>query len=199
MAIWCGHNRPRPRGRTWLVLVFLLLGLSGCDPVTRHKLLSTLFDGVPELPPADSYCADYLERVKNQAAAGAEATESSGEPVKRSVHQPFAEKRCPDCHDFEKSIGLVLPAEKLCFSCHDNLLTGSQLHGPAAVGGCLGCHLPHDSKYDHLLAASPAELCGKCHVEKRLAAGMHDRLAERGLVCAECHDPHGGERRYFLR
>lgn len=34
-----------------LLILLALLPACGCDPLTRHKALSTIFDGVPSLPP----------------------------------------------------------------------------------------------------------------------------------------------------
>lgn len=168
---------------------------AGCDPVIRHKTLSMVFDGVPSMPPADQYCKEYHERQKELEQRAASGTEQAGPGGSR--HAPYAEKRCDDCHDKSKG-GLKLPKKELCVSCHTDLMQGTYFHGPAAVGDCTACHLPHTSAFPSLLAKSPAEICGVCHKEKRQAEAMHDRFAKKGVLCTDCHNPHGSDIRFFL-
>ncbi len=181
-------------------IAFCLL-LAGCDPVTRHKALSTLFDGVPTLPPAEDYCHDAWEkRIKEQEAKSRQV--AGGQTAQQnSIHPPYAEKRCNDCHEAEKTSvsGLVKPKNELCFTCHPDILQGAYAHGPAAVGDCLACHLPHEASYPSLLARDPGTVCHKCHQEDRLAAAMHDKVKAKGMVCIDCHDPHSGNSKYFLK
>jgi predicted CXXCH cytochrome family protein len=175
--------------------------LSGCDPTTRHQVLSTLFDGVPEMPPPEQLCEDYvvrLEQEKADAAAGV-LTETDAEATPAgSVHQPYADKLCRDCHDFESASGLVLPPEKLCLSCHVDFVTGVHVHGPVAVGDCMACHLPHDSRFASLLKNERSRVCSTCHREERLAASMHNEVMARQMTCVDCHDPHDSDAVYFL-
>jgi len=184
-----------------LAAACLALVLAGCDSVTRHKVLTTIFDGVPSLPPPEQLCQEYVEEqtmLAAQAADAAAATPAETELV-RSSHQPYVEKQCNSCHDKEKEGGLALARAKLCFSCHTDFLTGRYMHGPAAVGDCLSCHEPHSSRFPSLLKSAKAELCGKCHQERRIAAGMHDRLTAQHIACVDCHDPHSGKVPYFLK
>jgi hypothetical protein len=44
-----------------------------------------------------------------------------------------------------------------------------------------------------------AGLCDSCHVQKRLAPGLHSRVARAAIICTDCHDPHAGDARYFLK
>jgi len=178
------------------VFAYLVL-LAGCDPITRHKVLSTVFDGVPSLPEPDELCADYVAKGAGPGSEGGEA----GRVVAGSTHKPYGEKRCNDCHAQNKSEndGLIRPKQELCFVCHDGIIDGPFVHGPVAVGDCLACHLPHSSTFPSLLRKSPEELCQSCHREDRLAATMHQRVGDRDMVCGECHGPHAGQVRYFLR
>ena len=104
-----------------------------------------------------------------------------------SSHPPYEEKRCNDCHGTGGGVGsdLVKPKNELCFMCHPDILANPRAHGPAAVGDCLACHLPHDSPNSSLLIKPRSEICGRCHQEKRLAAAMHDRFVEKGMACPE--------------
>ncbi|WP_291315174.1 cytochrome c3 family protein [Desulfuromonas sp.] len=188
-----------------VLLVWLTLALSGCNQVTRHKVLTTLFDGVPSLPPVDEMCIEYTEQLAaapTEASVQAAADLAASAPKKLSHHRPFMEKRCSDCHaqDKPENEGFVAPKRDLCFVCHDkSLIAGSNVHGPVAVGDCLACHLPHDSKNASLLIFPNGSLCANCHQEQRLASSMHQTLAERHVSCTECHDPHAGDTHYFLK
>ena len=185
---------------TAILVAFCSAGLvMGCDPVTVHKVTSTIFDGVPSLPPAEQYCADYHEQQLAMEEAAAAAGEGSAALVQASKHAPYAEKRCDDCHDKSKQSGLIKPAEKLCFMCHPDILAGANVHGPAAVGDCLECHEPHSAPRPALLKMDKAQLCIFCHKERRVADAMHQRLASKGMFCMDCHDPHAGNGSYFLK
>ncbi|NDY41412.1 cytochrome C [Dissulfurirhabdus thermomarina] len=186
----------------------LLLGVLGigmlaaaCDPVTRHEVLSTVFDGVPELPPAEEMCEAYARRKVAEALAPpkSEAGEAAKPAERRSSHRPYAEKRCTDCHDFSTRVGLLHPRTELCFTCHKGFVRGPFVHGPVAVGDCLACHLPHTSPNPALLREDRTAICQRCHREERLAAALHRKVVEHGMNCVDCHDPHYGDARYFLR
>lgn len=184
-----------------LLLTFLCLLLSGCDPVARHKALSTIFDGVPSLPPAENLCKDYYTQRVAAELSGAKLKEGGGDAVISSVHLPYEEKRCNDCHaeDKDKTDGLIRPKRELCFVCHKDFIKGAFVHGPVAVGECQACHVPHNSTYPDLLKTDKSKLCDSCHREKRLAAGMHELFVSKKMVCDDCHNPHFGVVRYFLK
>lgn len=191
----------------YAVLFPLLLAPAACDPVTRHEVLVSVLDGYPSLPPAEELCREHEARAL--AACLKKETVARGpslEATERSEHRPFREKRCNDCHVADKGSGaaseeglLVKPREELCLLCHKNLLSKPFQHGPAAVGECLACHLPHDSQNPSLLVLNKDSLCLKCHVERRRASGMHDLFAQKGMACATCHDPHSGDSTFFLK
>lgn len=173
--------------------------LAGCHPVARHKFKTALLDGYPSMPAPDEYFAYYADQLAQLQAAEEEGAEAADdEQNERSVHMPYGEKACKDCHDKSKTIGLIRPKEKLCSMCHEDFIQGKVVHGPVAVGACLACHLPHSSQYPLLLKASVNTICDSCHTEKRLAAPMHEKVSERGMICVDCHDPHFSNTRYFL-
>ncbi|NTV50416.1 MAG: cytochrome C [Geobacteraceae bacterium] len=191
----------------YLVLLgCLLLTASGCDPVTRHKVVTSVLDGYPALPPVEELCREHEERAKIACLNKTAPDSSLSEQAKGSVHVPYEEKRCNDCHNESKGADggqkdalLIKPKEELCFVCHKDILDKPFQHGPAAVGDCVACHLPHDSIYPALLNVSKESLCTKCHVERRKAARMHDQFVEKGLTCESCHDPHAGNTYFFLK
>jgi predicted CXXCH cytochrome family protein len=183
-----------------LTLALSLL-LTGCDPVTRHKALTTIFDGVPSLPPPEELCRQYAAELETKGKARPDAATQEGSTRKSSSHPPFDEKRCTDCHADDKTVsgGLKTSKTELCFTCHTGFLKEAYQHGPAAVGDCLACHLPHTSNNPSLLVEEPALICRKCHRERRIAESMHETFAARKLLCVDCHSPHEGSGRYFLR
>lgn len=182
-----------------LIASLLLMLMAGCDQATRHKALSTLFDGVPDLPPADQLCEDYVEELEatrmNPQDGGptADAATPSG-----STHAPYGEKDCGGCHKTGASNELLVPATELCMTCHVDFIQGPNVHGPIAVGDCLACHLPHQSQYSSLLVKDRTEICSKCHKEARLASALHEKVDLRGLTCVDCHGAHFGKNQYFL-
>jgi predicted CXXCH cytochrome family protein len=177
--------------------------LTGCDPIARHKVLTTVFDGVPSLPPAEQICAEYADQKVTQLRE--ELTGKKGGLAKNaeiredSQHPPYAEKKCDSCHDKTKEGGTILPKKELCLMCHKDFFKGPFLHGPAAVGDCLACHLPHNSNHGPLLKVSKGEICGTCHRETRVASAMHDKVKAQHMVCVDCHNPHYGSSAYFLK
>ncbi len=199
----------RPRVIFTLVLIFCLT-LGGClhiDPLQKHKILSTIFDGVPDLPTVNELCEDnmddlfnkYYEQKIAEASRGDWEEGKSTRKTTRSAHRPWKEKNCLACHDFQADNKLKLPRNKICFFCHKNFIQGKNVHGPVAVGACLACHDPHSTANPSLLRKSLKTICFKCHLEKRQAAHMHDKVISRGMYCVDCHDPHSGNRHYFLK
>ena len=166
--------------RVIFFIAFSAVVFCGCDPLTVHKVTSTIFDGVPSMPPAEQYCKDYYEQATlDQLDAERKQQQSV---VLESKHPPYEEKRCNDCHDKNTESGFVVAKDVLCAHCHKGFPQGRFLHGPAAVGGCLKCHLPHTSQNPSLLTKPKGELCGACHTEERVAKGLtaFDMAAEAG-------------------
>jgi predicted CXXCH cytochrome family protein len=182
-----------------LALVCLIL-LPGCNSLTGHKILTTIFDGVPSLPEPEQLCKEYVETQKNLTAEQLlKGTKAADADLQRSEHPPYAEKRCDDCHDKQKEGGLIAPPTELCFTCHTNFIKGYFVHGPVAVGQCLSCHVPHNSNYPSLLKVGKKDLCGSCHREGRVAASLHQKAKEKNFNCTDCHSPHFGNAPYFIK
>ena len=184
-----------------LCLLPLAILLSGCDQVSRHKVLTTIFEGVPSLPDPEEMCEEYHEQEMERYLAGLaeEALAMEGKVVEKSSHKPFKEKKCKDCHDFTTDVGLIRPKLQLCLVCHTGFIKGRYVHGPVSVGDCSACHLPHISEFVALLEMDRNRICEKCHTEERLAVNMHEQVMTHGMDCVDCHDPHYGDTMYFLR
>lgn len=181
--------------------VLAICALCGCSPIARHQVLTTIFDGVPSMPPAEQICAEYaVEAIAKER----DEREGKGKPAasaqQASTHRPYMEKRCDDCHDKTTESGFVVKSKsELCFVCHSDFIKGSFVHGPVAVGDCLACHDPHTSTLPSLLKVRAADVCAVCHKEARQAVSLHEMTVTHGLVCVNCHSPHFGNVRFFLK
>lgn len=193
---------------TTLPLFLLIIG--GCikvDPLAKHKFLTTIFDGVPEIPSIDELCEEnmedlfnrYYEQKISEASSGDWNTGKISTPEAGSAHRPWKEKNCQGCHDFKAENKLLLPKTEICYLCHKNFIQGEFVHGPVSVGSCLACHDPHSSENLSLLRESLEKICFKCHLEDRLAKAMHEKIIASGMLCVDCHDPHSQKVRYFLK
>lgn len=191
-----------------IFLISLLLG--GClkiDPIKKHKLLTTFFDGVPDLPSVEELCEDnvedlfnkYYEKQISNAATGDWKEDKAVKKDSGSRHKPWSDKNCRGCHDFKAQNKLRLPLNEICYLCHKNFIQGTFVHGPVAVGSCTACHNPHSSENPSLLKNNLKEICFKCHHEKRLTEQMHAKIIASGMLCVDCHDPHSRNIRYFLK
>jgi len=184
------------------LLGFFLSCMSGCDPVARHKVISTIFDGVPSPPPPEQVCTEFAEKrvaELRDELSGKKTAELAKKTGTGSEHPPYAEKKCDNCHNKTTESGFVTAKEDLCEVCHTGFIKGPYAHGPVASKACLFCHEPHNSSFPSLLKKEPATLCASCHLEKRAAAGMHDKVTLKNLGCIDCHDPHYGKVPYFLK
>ena len=85
---------------------------------------------------------------------------------------------------------------ELCVDCHDDFadrLEKPFVHTPITEGDCTGCHNPHTSNYEMLLAAESGEMCMECHDDlvPSETKSAHEVFVEG--KCLSCHDPHAAE------
>ncbi len=126
--------------------------------------------------------------------------------LKAKVVHPAA-RSCDDCHQAaatphpqkgKRTFKLAEEAPELCKSCHPEKAGLKYMHGPAAVGDCTACHVPHDSDNKALLVEKGNDLCFTCHgaiqddTKKKV---VHDALQEG---CTSCHNPHGSSFKKLL-
>ncbi|MFQ5514447.1 MAG: cytochrome c3 family protein [Myxococcota bacterium] len=177
-----------------LLVAVLLAGASGClSPEARHRVLTTLLDGVPPLH------AEAVEPSVPEHPAPAERG-----PARRPVepvwvlHDPYAGKECEECHDEVRSNRLLRKGQALCWTCHDREdFEGEVVHGPMAAGECLACHDAHRSHNESLLVRPGTALCEGCH-DLETFAELERHREERGKDCVGCHNPHASDREYML-
>ena len=124
---------------------------------------------------------------------------------------PAAKQSCETCHgpgsehaedpqhkpvkDFKK-----LPASDVnatCLTCHsrgEHALWDGSKHESRGLA-CTSCHSVHsyESKTAQLKAPTEMKLCATCHRDKvaKMERQSHMPVAEGGLTCSSCHNPHG--------
>ena len=88
-----------------------------------------------------------------------------------------------------------------CVGCHENVMSGTVLHGPVAAGDCASCHVVDNTPGRRRITvknATPsgdsAALCMTCHAEtmKRLEQPHRHAPVAAGR-CTACHNPHGSD------
>lgn len=116
-------------------------------------------------------------------------------------HDPAAEGECLACHSPHASDNpslLLRTGAALCYECHDSMTEAEFKHDPVAEGECLECHSPHASNLPFQLRAKGQALCYQCHDEDDIT-GSESHLDMGKEDCTTCHDPHQGEKEYFLK
>lgn len=176
------------------------VALPACSETTRHRVLSFFLDGVPPpgTPPPPKRRGASTPRLTVQAPQA--PAESIVGRVRMFPHAPYRDNRCGGCHDLESG-GLVQPLERgLCASCHPTTPgDAAYVHGPVAVNACVQCHHYHASPYPKLLVLDPVATCLQCHDRQDLSEEPHHPKEPEARSCVECHDPHGGDDRFFLK
>ncbi len=188
-------NRCTPK-MTVIAVTTILLG-SACSQTSRYRVLTFFFEGVP---PPGGFVDGPNEGQDGSGVPGA----FGALPPKRQtrhLHPPFKDMECRKCHDMYAGKMVKLPEEGLCLDCHAEFLDERPfLHGPAAVNACLLCHHYHESERPKLLLDEAQSLCLICHVREDLLQGEHhDTMESTEGGCTTCHDPHGGNNRFFLK
>lgn len=187
------HARAGARGGKALAPILaaalVLTALAGCDRVSRHKVLTVFFTGVPSLEEQDRQQAAALEEAKKPklATAGAKTVsaksqKSRGVAVKstRFSHGPFAANECYQCHEVSASGGFRG--------------FGKQ---EAAAGSLAKAGIVPGK-----MVAPPAALCVGCHASKKPERAYQAGLWVHGPVsagyCTVCHAPHAAPEQYML-
>ncbi|NVO01268.1 MAG: hypothetical protein HXX09_01065 [Bacteroidetes bacterium] len=169
----------------------------GCSPKSNYKLLSTMFDGVPDPNKVESTTG-----VKSSDSLNGQSLSKKNTSVSKVIHPPYKDKGCSNCHekiDNVPSSKLIKPQLELCYSCHEDFSKKfTWVHGPVAAGSCTKCHSPHASDFKKLLLKEGQALCFTCHDSKDVIKNeVHKEIGQTN--CTECHNPHGGSDKTILR
>jgi len=195
----CAVGRARRRGTTALCLAIGIVGatLSACSETTKYRVLSFFLDGVPT-PGSLREPSVTGDEAASGAISSGKVPSAVPPPQRHFTHQPYAEGRCGGCHDSASGQLLRPIQDGLCLTCHADVAKGRHVHGPVAVNGCDLCHLHHTAPYPNLLQRDPTATCLNCHEREDLAEVAQHELMDR-QSCTDCHDPHHGDARYFLK
>lgn len=185
------------RIQRWLVLsatAMTLAILAACAATNRQEVLSFFFDGVT----SSASLSSGASGTDGPTPDAAGTAEFAAAPQQFFPHTPYRENKCGGCHD-ATSGQLVHPIQEgLCLTCHMRVVEEKKfVHGPVAVGDCALCHHYHGSQLPNLLLADPITTCLNCHDRSDLSGGEHHAQSERS--CSECHHPHGGDNRFFVK
>ena len=191
-----------------LVMLAAWVMCLACSQTTRYQVLSFFFDGVPE-PGHARATADALGGDRNRPAV---EPSPAVLPKRYYTHTPFRENRCQGCHDPTSGQLIRSVSEGLCRTCHADLIADARfVHGPAAVDDCTACHHFHGASFPNQLLVDPVATCLNCHDREDLSGGDHHpsaptplsvgatRQADDQRSCVECHNPHAGDNRFFLK
>lgn len=213
------------RGAARVFMLLLAGGLvmalvTGCNPVTRYKVLTFFFTGVPpmgEEEKPDDEAKPVLAKVEKKRSVVVKST--------RFTHGPYAANECYQCHEVSGSGGfrgfgkkeeaaasvakagavsgkLVAPMGELCSGCHDSKspakahAAGLWVHGPVSTGYCVLCHGPHAGTEPYMLLKKTNALCMECHTEGL----VFNRTAHKDKKdCISCHNAHLGKDSRLLK
>lgn len=195
-------------------MLLFTASLTGCEQKTRHQALTFFFTGVPPLEKTGQ-----IAEVKEQPNLTSDKIPKKPvqeAPELLFSHPVWASGNCTPCHEgtgtfltpgvkrttatvFKTGGGmpgkLTLAKNELCSQCHKDkkpqraLADNLWLHNTTAMGDCLACHDPHQSKNEKTLRQAPSILCLPCHKEGPfLATPVH----QTGEECLSCHNPHMG-------
>lgn len=184
----------------WMLPVCLcgVLLLAGCASGSKSKWLQFFFDGAPGSP-VESKQARKFDKVDLPPIwLDPPRLEPGSNERPLTIHQPYAERRCVECHASNFSQTLKGDVSGLCSACHKGFLTKTKfIHAPVSDGQCTVCHFPHQGREPHLLVKPIRELCFDCHKEEYVMS-IKACSETPGRICTECHDPHMEDRKFRL-
>lgn len=140
------------------------------------------------------------------AQTGSEPKTASGPDRRGSLHEPFSQSECEDCHNPHGSNHnklLKREGADLCYSCHAEKKSEFEkgtTHQPVTDGACLTCHIPHGSSGEALVAKPQPDLCIQCHdFSAEPLKSAHKGFDVRKTICTTCHNPHNGPDKNILK
>ncbi|MEK7328413.1 MAG: cytochrome c3 family protein [Chloroflexota bacterium] len=208
------HQRLRALVLTCLVMLaaWVLSNGLACSQTTRRHVLSFFFDGVPEVGQVSGARMDSRTSPTRTSGVPAVEPRPAALPMRYYAHTPYRENRCQGCHDPTSGQLIRSVSEGLCLTCHSKLTADARfVHGPVAVDDCTACHHFHGAPFPNQLLVDPVATCLNCHDREDLSGGDHHQSAPTPLSvgatrqaddqrsCVNCHNPHGGSDRFFLK
>jgi predicted CXXCH cytochrome family protein len=80
--------------------------------------------------------------------------------------------------------------------CHDKFASLPVKHGPLLKKQCMPCHIPIGNKHEFEQRQGNQPVCRDCHL--KVPAGKPRHIGADN-DCLDCHNPHGGKERFFLK
>ncbi len=184
-----------------LLLLYAVTVIVSCSASARYKILSTVFDGVPDPNARQKEIIDSLKidslLAKNKLILTKKKAVNQNDMY--FFHPPYQNRMCKECHNVTEGNKLVKEVPALCYTCHEDLTEKNPaLHGPVAMGNCIVCHSPHLARFKNLLKRNGNDLCFFCH-ESEDINNSKSHFATEEYDCLDCHNPHSGKNRFLLQ
>jgi predicted CXXCH cytochrome family protein len=123
------------------------------------------------------------------------------------AHYPASVGLCGTCHEARpahlisggKGNVSTQKSEKACYSCHDLVALGSNVHPVMEFDdSCLNCHDPHGSSRRFFLPRDVNQVCQQCHDPVPDGSKSTHRATTVGKAWVNCHSPHASDRKSLL-
>jgi len=111
---------------------------------------------------------------------------------------------CVSCHELEPQEADLTPsspAASSCHLCHKRLTRFKQVHGPASVWSCLGCHDQKSAPARYGTPVPVRDLCYGCHTDQKeyFFSTKYQHGPTSTGMCTICHNPHASDNEYWLK
>ncbi len=145
-------------------------------------------------------CHDPHAAGNRLLLADARTYRRRGGQAELSVHEPWRQRRCSECHTGTGAEMVVSNPDETCRRCHEQTLSRARAekhHAPVREGKCSLCHVSHSSPLPHLLRPAGAAICRTCHKGEQLRTPPHPPVTH--VDCFLCHRGHQSSRENLLK